>query len=353
MKFFRPRLNPWQAAFTVFLMACLPLQAQTAADSAAAKKWGYGYTDLLADMQTWRQSPYVHIDSIGASVQGRALWMLTVTEGDTTTKSRIFIHARTHPAEVQAFYVAEAALDFLLGPSDSAAQLRRKHIFHFIPMYNPDGVELGYARENANRIDIESNWNKPSLEPEVVALRAKFSELMATPQKIQVALNLHSDQFNCTRFFFYHDSGGTSPRYTQLEKTFIGDVQKHFEGGFEPWFFVQSWKNGTGTQYPEGWWWTNFQDTVMALTYEDANCPDASAFAQTGQALLMGSSDYIARNGVGIRLARKVKPSTRLKNGAWYMQPGRGEASPNFHITAPTSMRFLLNGRSAGGLEAY
>lgn len=341
------RMGFWRAPLAAFLFTALPLQAQPSADSAAAAKWGYGYADLLADLQTWRQSPYVRVDSVGSSVQGRALWMVTVNEGDSASKSRIFLHARTHPAEVQAFHVAKAALNFLLGASDSAAQLRRKHIFHFIPMYNPDGVELGYARENANHIDIESNWNKPSLEPEVLALRAKFSELMATPQKIQVALNLHSDQFNCTRFFFYHDSAGTSPRFTQLEKTFIGDVQKHFEGGFEPWFFVQSWKDSTRTQYPEGWWWKNFQDTVMALTYEDSNCPDATAFDQTGQALLLGSSDYIARNGVGIHLAMKVRRASKLERGLWFRPGDRGEAGPVFRIDNPISQRYQLNGRHA------
>ena len=40
-----------------------------------------------------------------------------------------------------------------------------------IPMINPDGVELEYNRENANGIDIESNWNTYPHQPEVQALR--------------------------------------------------------------------------------------------------------------------------------------------------------------------------------------
>ncbi|MCI0694542.1 hypothetical protein L0337_21345 [candidate division KSB1 bacterium] len=38
--------------------------------------WGYNYDSLLVDLKTWRQSPYVVIDSVGASVQNRALWRL-------------------------------------------------------------------------------------------------------------------------------------------------------------------------------------------------------------------------------------------------------------------------------------
>ena len=33
-------------------------------------------------------------------------------------------------------------------------------------MYNPDGVELGLARENANGVDLEREWSKPDPQPE-------------------------------------------------------------------------------------------------------------------------------------------------------------------------------------------
>ncbi len=54
-------------------------------------------------------------------------------------------------------------------------------MFNIIPMYNPDGVELGYGRENANGVDIESNWDKPVLEPEVQVLKGLFEKFMAEP----------------------------------------------------------------------------------------------------------------------------------------------------------------------------
>jgi hypothetical protein len=281
---------------------------RTAADTGAAAQWGYGYEDLRFDLEKWRQSPFVQIDSIGASVQNRALWMLTITEGDTTSKSRIFMHARTHPAEVQAFWVAQASIDFLVGNSQEAKRLRQSHIIHVVPMYNPDGVELGKARQNANNVDLESNWNAAVPEPEVIALRTQFEILMAKPNPIRVALNLHSDQYLCTRFFFYHDSAGTSPYYNQLEKTFVNDVQQAFPGGIEPWSSQISWKDSTQTKYPEGWWWKHYQEKVMALTYEDTNCPNASDFMLTGQALILGSSQFMDRNGLSIRV---VRPNAR------------------------------------------
>ena len=62
--------------------------------------WGYGYNDLLSDLYVWGQSPYVTIDSIGASVQNRAIWELTISDDPgSSTHSRVYIHTRTHPGE--------------------------------------------------------------------------------------------------------------------------------------------------------------------------------------------------------------------------------------------------------------
>jgi hypothetical protein len=270
--------------------------------------WGYGYGALLKDLEAWKANPFVRVDSIGASAEGRGLWMVTITDSNDSLggagherKRRVFMHARTHPAEVQVNYVADEAIRFLLDTTAKAAELRRDFIFNIIPMYNPDGVEDGHARQNAHLVDIESNWDKPVLEPEVKVLKAEFQALMAGPIPIEVALNLHSDQFNCTRFFFFHEAAGTSEAYTVLEKDFIGKVQGYFTTGIENWSFVKSWADGTGLRYPEGFWWANHGAAVLALTYEDANCPGAAGFDSTARALVLGSVDYIRAHASATR----------------------------------------------------
>lgn len=270
--------------------------------------WLYGYDSLLADLERWRGSPHAKVDSIGASVEGRALWMVTVTAaGDSLgtsdsaagRKRRVFVHARTHPSEVQAQRVANEMVEFLLDSTAASARIRAGFIFHILPMYNPDGVEKGpgrshgYGRLNANRVDLEGGWDDEDPQPEVAALRARFEDFMEGPLPIEVALNLHSDRFNCTRFFFFHDSQGTSPAYVELEKDYIGDVRAHFPDGIRDWHFVKSWQQGTPPQYPESFWWFKYREQVMALTYEDANCPGASEFEKTAKALVLGSADYL------------------------------------------------------------
>ncbi len=256
--------------------------------------WGYGYDSLLVDLDRWAQSPYVKIDSLGASVQNRAIWQLTITSDNQPNEPRkiVFVHARTHPGEVQGWWVTNEMITLLLSEDDFAWFVRSNCIFYIIPMYNPDGVELEFPRENANGIDIESNWDKNPVEAEVAVLLERFSELMFSESPIEAALNMHS-AFACERFFVYHDAAGTSVPFTLLEQNFIGGVRSYFEEGIQPWYYFISWKNGTPPYYPESWFWNYFAEQVMALTYEDMNCTAAGDYHQTAYALLHGVLDYL------------------------------------------------------------
>lgn len=261
---------------------------------ALGMDWGYGYDSLLADIQTWGQSSYITIDSLGASVQNRAIWQLTITSDSPSIepKHTVFMHARTHPNEVQGWWVANEFINLLLADNPFSNFIREKCTFYIIPMYNPDGVELGYLRENANGVDIESNWDADPVEPEVDVLRNRFTELMDSETPIKIALNMHAS-YRCKRYFVYHDSTGTSPEYTILEQDFINGIKSYFITGIESWDYFISWTSGTPTYYPESWFWINHGESVMALTYEDMNCEEAGQYDSTAYALLHGIGDYL------------------------------------------------------------
>ena len=262
----------------------------------SARNWGYGYSDLLEDIETWQQSPFVSVDSIGSTVQGRAVWELTISENASSDfYKRIYIHARTHPGEEESFWVADEIINYLIADTPEAAFIRSNTIFHIVPMHNPDGVELGYARENANGLDIESGWDDSILQPEVVALQNRFIELSFAPNPIKVALNMHS-AYACKRYFVYHHENGTSDYFTDLEKQFISGVQFYYPDGIEDWNYYVSWTNSTPDQYPESWWWFNYAEDVLALTYEDMNCSSAGNFDMTAEALIGGSLDFVGIN---------------------------------------------------------
>ncbi len=262
---------------------------------AASGNWGYGYDTLLIDLAEWKKSPFTKIDSVGATVQGRTMFVLTIqdtTSDSLNVRQRVWIHARTHPAEVQSTWVTNEMIKMLLANNNLAQTLRQRYIFNIMPMYNPDGVELGYARKNARGIDIESNWNAASPQEEVLVLGSQFKHHMAKPNPMRMMLNMHS-AFACKRYFVYHSPNFTSNTFALLEQRFINYVRLNFPGGIEPYTYYVSWVNSFPTQYPESWCWSNHKEKIMAMTYEDGNCTSASKFDSTARAILKGIDSYL------------------------------------------------------------
>ncbi len=256
--------------------------------------WGYSYNDLLSDISIWENNEFIQVESIGQSTQGREMYELTISDFSLPKqlKHRIYIHARTHPGEVQAFRVTEQIINYLSQDTPIGNFLRQECIFHIVPMYNPDGVELEYPRENANGVDLESNWGETVPEIEVQNLRARFTDLMTEDNPVEIALNMHSAH-ECNRFFWVHHPDGTSASYYSLEEDFVESVRSHFSEGIMPYDSHVSWSSGNPGVYPESWWWSNHAEDVMALTYEDMNCDEAGMYDKTAYAILYGISDYL------------------------------------------------------------
>jgi hypothetical protein len=265
---------------------------------------GYSYDSLLADIELWRLSNYVKIDSIGLSVQGRPLWQLTISSNPNYVagKRTVHVHARTHPQETEGFYVTKEMIKILLSETELAQRIRANCVFYIIPMFNPDGVVLSKPRNNANNVDLEANWNANPHQPEVAALKVRFTQLMSSLNPIEVMLNMHSSS-ECARYFVYHHQTGTSASYAIKEQNFINGVRNYFPGGIEPYTYFVTWTTGTPTQYPESWFWINHGENVMALTYEDMyQCSGTGSFNLTANAIIRGVMDYMGINVVPVEL---------------------------------------------------
>jgi hypothetical protein len=105
-------------------------------------------------------------------------------------------------------------------------------------------------------------------------------------------MNMHS-AYGTHRYFVYHSEVGTSFAFTNLEQEYIEGVRFYYLTGIEPWYYKITWTNGTPTYYPESWFWLNYQEAVMALTYEDWNDIQAHGFDSTANAILRGIADYL------------------------------------------------------------
>ena len=63
---------------------------------------------------------------------------------------------RVHPGESNSSYMMEGFLDFITSNDPVAVELRKRIVFHVIPMINPDGVIAGNYRVCMSGNDL--NW---------------------------------------------------------------------------------------------------------------------------------------------------------------------------------------------------
>ncbi len=179
-----------------------------------AKYFPYTVTRKDAWLQSVAGHPRVRsVASLGNSVQGRPIQLLTLTDGSVPDagKKRIWIHSAVHPSETPAYFFVEGLVAWLQGGSAEAERLLDAAIVDIVPMANPDGVFLGNYRTNANSVNLEDQWSAPyaNATAEVVALRTAIEARMGTvaapaANPIRVLLNLHASHGVAAPFHFQH-----------------------------------------------------------------------------------------------------------------------------------------------------
>ncbi|RYV03655.1 hypothetical protein SOPP22_03190 [Shewanella sp. OPT22] len=217
--------------------------------------------------------------------------MVTITDPNVNSgKKRIWIQARSHPAETGSSFVVEGLINWLLSDDTEDADYALSHfIFNIVPIHNPDGVYDGNYRTNSLSQNLENAWVRSSSNSAVLSqdsplenqiLSREMFKLSKSDSPFIMALNLHSTQSDADRqaFFFPHfgpESLGYSTNEAQLWNNtirFINGVRDNYknEQG-EPLIEAtpdQGGRSFVTNTYPESWWWANFGDKVMAVTME-------------------------------------------------------------------------------------
>lgn len=107
----------------------------------------YDYEEMTALLQAYARAypEWVTVESIGKSLQGRDMWLLTLNNpatGPALSKPAMYIDGNIHANEVQGAETALYTVDFVLenyGRLDRVTELTDRIAFYVIPMVNPDG----------------------------------------------------------------------------------------------------------------------------------------------------------------------------------------------------------------------
>ena len=93
---------------------------------------------------------WTKLESIGKTIQGRDLWMITITNpatGPELSKPAMYIDGNTHANEVQGGETALYTVDYLLknyGVLPRVTEMLDRSVFYILPMVNADGRALWF-----------------------------------------------------------------------------------------------------------------------------------------------------------------------------------------------------------------
>lgn len=128
---------------------------------------------------------------LGQTLDGRDMSVLKVGE-EGEGKKVIWLTARQHPGESMAEWFMEGFIDRLLDEDDGVARsLLNSAVFYLVPNMNPDGSARGHLRTNAKGVNLNREWQTPSMKnsPEVYLVREK---MLATG--VDMHLDIHGDE---------------------------------------------------------------------------------------------------------------------------------------------------------------
>jgi predicted deacylase len=172
---------------TLLIISGLPVQAEK---NLMRPPGTTRYAPMMARLHAlldFDQSQGAHrmsLTSIGTSIQGREIWLVTIHGGPT----RIYYQCRQHGHEPASTEGALAFLDQLVhAETGSPLDNDLKHAtVYVVPMANPDGAEA-FLRHNAHDVDPNRDWIKQS-QPEtrawVQAIKRIHPDLMTDQHEL-------------------------------------------------------------------------------------------------------------------------------------------------------------------------
>lgn len=250
-----------------------------------ARFYPYTHTDLVNYLKTIENHECVNITSLGKSPETKkSIPLITIRCPDSQASQVVWMHARTHSAEIGPSFLLEGAIKQLLSDIDNDLNNSRDVEFYIVPMHNIDGVIFGNYRTNADSINLENNWfydseslpnltDEAPLENKLVLSAMNEINTKYADQEL-IALNLHSSNSTPGQKTFAFPHFGDDPDlYTEKEinlwnksNDLLHLINTHYHYLFDT--------NASGGAffltrfYPETWWWEQRKDEVLAMTIE-------------------------------------------------------------------------------------
>ncbi len=244
-----------------------------------ARFFPYTLKNLNGYISTIINDELLKVDVVGYSKNDLPINRIKITNQQIKDDNKrvVLLHARTHPAETGQSFVLEGMINNLL---KNHRDIFDSLVMVIVPIFNIDGVNYGHTRTDASYINLEMNWlvdeENPfyltdKAEKETKVLHSIFTEY--SHKQVKIALNLHctNSEPNGVPFFYTH-FGNDTTEYAPSEISLYNKMAKFaslMDDNYQ--YKIEEINSGGGfanSTYPESWWWKNYQDSVMAMTFE-------------------------------------------------------------------------------------
>ncbi len=205
------------------------------------------------DIYNWvnnlREKPYVlEISSAGRSARGKDLPFVRIGKSGKEKKDIVVVLGRMHPPEVTGFMALQTFVNHLLVRDHLSENFFNRFEVWLFPLLNPDGVDMGHWRYNANGVDLNRDWAY-FRQPETDQI-SRFILQRAKEGKNKVVLGLDFHSMSHDTYYVFDDTFKT--RLPGFKRIFTAAIDRHvypFPTDYEPtpmsepyaktWFYVQ------------------------------------------------------------------------------------------------------------------
>lgn len=160
----------------------------------------YTNQNLEALLRDVSKSGAVQASTVGKSVEGRPIPLLTITDPSVPdgAKKVIWLMFRQHAWEAGSSWTGDGLIRYVTSSDPTAARIRRETILKIFPLCDPDGVADGGVRFNRHGYDLNRNWDvvDPVKMPEIFAERRAILDWVDTGKRIDFFLTLHNTETN-------------------------------------------------------------------------------------------------------------------------------------------------------------
>ncbi len=195
--------------------------------------------------------------SVGNSVLGRKIPYFRIGKGSSDNKKVIVLLSRQHPPEVTGFEAMQFFIDELFQKNKLTEKFFETYDVWVFPLLNPDGVDLGHWRHNANGVDLNRDWAY-FRQPEINAItHFILNKAKKKGNKIVLGIDFHST-FKDVFYVFDDSFHSVIPDFNKYWTTSINRLVFPF--------FTKTSSYGATQPISKNWFYMQFK--AEGITYE-------------------------------------------------------------------------------------